>query len=304
MSLSVLYLGMRGAYSKIPLKALIDAGQPICAVIVPSWPTQPTAQTAYTQLRPPPTVGDLPMRSPFMEQSIIHLGWQHQIPVFQVERIGLPETISKLASLEPDVAVVACYPEIVTSEALAIAPHGFMNLHPSRLPDFRGPDPLFWSFRAGVEETGVTLHMMDRSADSGPIVKQAALKMPEGISGGDAERLCAELGAELMVEALAELSEGIHRSWPQPAGGSYQSWPTASDFQLSLSWTAKRAFNFMKATAARAVPYGIEAGEAKLVLVEAISHREAMPEDPILRQQGRAVWIRFAEGVLHGLAGY
>ncbi|MEZ4833421.1 MAG: formyltransferase family protein [Caldilineaceae bacterium] len=63
------------------------------------------------------------------------------------------------------------------------APHGFLNLHPSLLPHYRGPDPIFWQLRDGVEPMGVTVHWMDVGVDTGDIAAQAPVALEDGLSG-------------------------------------------------------------------------------------------------------------------------
>ena len=82
---------------------------------------------------------------------------------------------------------------------------------------------------------------MDEGLDTGDIVLQAPITLPDGISGAEADRLCARLGAELMVRAVGLLARGRLPRRPQPPGGSYQPAPQAADFHLDITWPARRA---------------------------------------------------------------
>ena len=88
---------------------------------------------------------------------------------------------------------------------------------------------------------------MDEGADTGDVVSQAEVPLPEGVSGAEAERLTTEAGARLLLAALA-LPEPPRRSQPV-AGASYQPWPRSADLRIGLDWTARRAFGFVRGAA-------------------------------------------------------
>jgi methionyl-tRNA formyltransferase len=303
MGLSILYLGMAGSFSLMPLRAMLAAGFSARAIIVPSAGYGDLATGPVKRLDPPAQVSELPLLTPYLQHNIVHLGWQQHIPVFEVARIAASKSLSLLHSLKPDIAVVACYPQILPDSVLALAPMGFINVHPSLLPNFRGPDPLFWAFREGISVMGVSLHLMDSTADTGPIVKQARLVMPDGISGPEADRVCGELGGKLLVEALGDLSRGELRRSPQPSGGSYHPAPGDEDFGISLDWSARRAFNFMRATADRGKMHFLEIGRRRVTLVEAVGHRPERAADQPLVVEGEIALIRFSQGVLRARVG-
>ncbi|MDO8425747.1 MAG: methionyl-tRNA formyltransferase, partial [bacterium] len=87
-----------------------------------------------------------------------------------------PSTKQELTQLirdrAPDVAVVVAYGRIIAADALAVPRHGFINLHPSLLPRWRGPSPIAAAIAAGDQETGVTVMRIDDQMDHGPILAQ------------------------------------------------------------------------------------------------------------------------------------
>ena len=74
--------------------------------------------------------------------------------------------------LAPDLVVVAAFGLIVPAELLKAPKHGFINIHPSLLPKYRGPSPVVTAILDGVEETGASLMMLDEGMDSGPVLAQ------------------------------------------------------------------------------------------------------------------------------------
>lgn len=275
---------------------LLAAGVDVCGVVVPAEKEGDGAPIARLQKRPP--VSQLPLRTPYLSQSVMHVAWAHDIAVWALRHPGHPQTAATLAALRPDVACVVCFPYRIPATLLALPPQGFLNLHPSLLPAYRGPEPLFWIFREGEPETGVTLHFMDEGLDTGDIVLQTAVSFADGISGTAAARLCGERGGALLVAALQRLQAGTLPRRPQGAGGSYYGRPTAADFHLSTNWPARRAFNFMRGTAAWGQPYPVEVAGERVVLETAVSYHptQAMPRP--LRRNGREASIQFTPGVL------
>jgi methionyl-tRNA formyltransferase len=201
--------------------------------------------------------------------------------------------------LQADLAIVACFPRLIPEHILAVPPHGFLNLHPSLLPELRGPFPLFWTFRLGQQHTGVTVHHMDAGLDSGDIALQQELFLPDGISGPQADALLAAHGGSLLLDACRRLAAGTLPRIPQHSGGSTYSRPTAEDFQIPTSWSARRAYNFICGTAEWGTPYRITGQGIDLTLREAISFNASASQQQPFQQDGRDCSIQFTPGVLH-----
>jgi methionyl-tRNA formyltransferase len=228
----------------------------------------------------------------------VRIAWERGIAVFAAARLGAPETIAALAALRPDLACVACFPRRIPAALLELPPLGWLNIHPSLLPAYRGPAPLFWALRNGAPTVGVTVHFMDEQLDTGDIAAQAPLVLPDGITGVQADRLCADLGGRLLIETLQRLQAGTLERRPQPPGGSYDGWPTPADWALSADWPARRAFNFMRGTNDWGRPYLVVAGGARLWLESAISYAPQELLGAPYTRAGRELAIQFAPGVL------
>ncbi len=297
MRLRVLYFGMTGEFSRAPLMALLDADMDVCGVVIPGTRSD-SGSAPIREAAPEPRRSQLPIVDPYLEPNIVGIAWQRGIPVFEVSRPGHPDTLATLADLRPDVACVACFSQRIPASMLALPAFGFLNLHPSLLPAYRGPQPLFWTFRSGEDATGVTIHFMDEGLDTGDIAAQAPIDLPDGISGAEAEWLCATLGGRLMVDVIQSLQRGTLSRSPQPEGGSYYPAPSPEDFTLSTAWPARRAFNFMRGTAEWGRPYPIEIDGERLALKSAVGYSAGETlEKPIVRA-GSEVWIQFKPGVL------
>jgi len=290
----VLYFGMLGEFSRAPLAALWEAGAGVCGVVVPA-----DADCApIARLEPGASRSELPTLNPYLGNNIVHIGWERGLPVFEVGRLAHPDTLAMVSSLRPDVACVACFPRRIPAALLALPKHGFLNLHPSLLPLYRGPEPLFWTFRDGGGSTGVTLHFMDERLDTGDIAAQAPLDLPDGISRTEAERLCAALGGQLVVEVVQALELGTLARHRQPEAGTYYPSPTPDDFTIDTAWPARRAFNFMRGTAEWGRAYALQIDGRRLSLRSALSYSADQTLDAPLVQSAAEAWIQFAPGVL------
>jgi methionyl-tRNA formyltransferase len=148
---------------------------------------------------------------------------------------------------------------------------GFLNVHPSLLPEYRGPAPLFWQLREGESRTGVTIHWMDADFDTGPLAEQRIVPLPDGISETDATGLMARAGARLLVEVLDHVAAGEIPYRKQPAGGVYHPYPHESDFAISPDWPARRVYNFMCGTAVWGIPFQLDLPGETLLLSDVIS---------------------------------
>ncbi len=296
----VLFLGMTNDTSATVLRALLDANVAVCGVLVAADRAggPPIAQIAPAQSRL-----SLPIANPFLEHTIVQIAWEHALPVFELRRPGALETLALVAELQPDVACVACFSQRIPTPLLALPPLGFLNMHPALLPSHRGPAPLFWVFRDGEPTAGVTIHFMDSGLDTGDIAAQESFALPDGIAGAAAEQQCDAIGARLMLAALHRLRDGPLPRRPQPPGGSYQPWPAPDDWRIATSWTAHRAFNFMRGTAEWGQRYFIQADGEQLALVRAIGYDPDERLDAAFVRLGDQVLIQFAAGVLRAQVG-
>ena len=159
---SVLFLGMQGRFSYPPLRALLEAGIQVCAVVIPAeqvFEAELPAIQKLEQLLLSRTM--LPVLNSSIHSSILELARERNIPVWKVRQLSNSETIRVFTAYQPDMICVACFSKRIPRDILDIPRLGCLNVHPSLLPANRGPEPLFWSFREGNEQTGVTIHLMD-----------------------------------------------------------------------------------------------------------------------------------------------
>ena len=138
-----------------------------------------------------------------------------KIPVHQPEKIRAPEIQGMLQALAPDVIVIIAYGQIIPARLLPIPGLGWINLHASLLPKYRGAAPINWAIVNGETQTGVTTMRIDAGMDTGDTLLQRETAIGPTETAPELASRLAELGAPLMVETLRGLGAGSLVPRPQ-----------------------------------------------------------------------------------------
>ncbi|HEV8192170.1 MAG TPA: methionyl-tRNA formyltransferase [Ktedonobacterales bacterium] len=302
--LRVVFFGMSGQFSLPPLEALLAADFDVRAVVVAGLAGQASVSAPIVQrqaIRPAPALGRaLPMLAPGAARNILSLAAECDIPLLEVYDLADARTLNALAAFEPDAICVACFPRKLPSALLQTPRLGCLNVHPSLLPDNRGSDPLFWTFQRGDQQTGVTIHLMDEGLDSGPIVLQERVPIPDGVSESELEQHLARRGGTLLVPAVRGLAGGLLNSIPQDAtrATSY-SFPRPEDFTVTPERSARWAYNFICGVGRRAEPMRIAVADEMFHVVAALDFDEQVALDCPWRLEDDELWLQCWPGVLH-----
>jgi methionyl-tRNA formyltransferase len=167
------------------LCALHEAGHEICAVY-----SQPPASAGRgKQLRPSP-----------VHAKAEELGLEVRTP----ESMRDPQAQAEFLALETDAAVVVAYGQLLPRPIIEGPRLGCFNVHGSLLPRWRGAAPIQRAILAGDEKTGITIMRMETGLDTGPMLLKCSAPI-DGKTAGDLHDELMEMGARLMVEALAQL---------------------------------------------------------------------------------------------------
>ena len=301
VGMRILYFGILGSLSRGPLAALLKAKLDVVGIVLPLDrvpPYQLVANGRFQSIEPIlPTVLNknlLGNRPP----SLLEIASENNIPAFAVRDFNSEETINVLRQLGPDLICVSCFPHRLPLQLLTLPSVGCLNVHPSRLPQFRGPAPLFWTFQRGIRESGVTVHFMDEGFDTGDIVGQRPYFLKDGISEREAEQDLGRIGGDLLVEVVQQISLNKVDRQPQPDGYLADSWPADKDFELLLTWSARHAFNFMRGTAVWERPYFVNIDGKKIRLNRVISYQKQQKLGEPFKIEGNQISIQFSNGVL------
>ena len=158
--------------------------------------------------------GRQPAQSPVKQ-----LAEQAGVPVLQPARPSEPEFLDALRAMAPDCCPVVAYGALVPPAALAVPRLGWVNLHYSLLPAWRGAAPVQHALLAGDEITGATTFLLEQGLDTGPVFGVVTEQVRSTDTAGDLLDRLSRSGADLLVATLDALEGGELVAQPQPADG-------------------------------------------------------------------------------------
>lgn len=182
------------------LLALVASRHEVVAVV-----TRPDARSGRGRTLAP---------SPVKEVALEH-GLEVLTPVTPRD----PEFLSRLAAIAPDCCPVVAYGALVPRAALDVPVHGWVNLHFSLLPAWRGAAPVQRAVMAGDEVTGATTFVLEEGLDTGPVLGTLTETVRRDDTAGALLDRLAHAGAGLLVATMDGLEEGTLRALPQPLDG-------------------------------------------------------------------------------------
>jgi len=169
------------------------------------------------------------------------------LPVRQPAKIRASEIEQQLRALAPEVIVIIAYGQIIPARLLDIPRLGWINLHASLLPKYRGAAPIHWAIANGETRTGNTTMRIDAGMDTGEMLLQNELSIGTDETAPEVSARLADTGAELMVETLRGLAAGTLASRPQDqAAASYAPILKRADGLIDWSLTAQEIYNRMR----------------------------------------------------------
>ncbi|MFB9324178.1 methionyl-tRNA formyltransferase [Cryptosporangium minutisporangium] len=183
-----------------PLERLLRTGHEVVAVV--TRPDAPAGRGRRLQRSPVGEVADA-----------------HGIEVLTPAKAGDPDFLARLADLEPDLAPVVAYGGLVPPSALAVPRLGWINLHFSLLPAWRGAAPVQHAILHGDEITGAAVFQLEKGLDTGPVFGTLTeLIRPSDTAGALLERLSVA-GAELLAQVVDGIAAGALTPVAQPSDG-------------------------------------------------------------------------------------
>ena len=180
--------------------------------------------------------------SPVMDEAL-----RAGIEVLEPRRAREPELEERLRTIAPDVAVVVAYGSILPGSLLAVPPLGFVNLHFSLLPAYRGAAPVQRAVIDGAEVSGVSIMVLTEGMDEGPVLATREVPVePDDTAGTLGERMAA-LGAPLLVDAIERYAAGELQPREQDHEGATYA-PKITSEEAKVDWTkpAERIRNLVR----------------------------------------------------------
>lgn len=197
------------------LTALADAGHEIVGVI-----TRADAPVGRKRVVTPSPVAELAE----------HLG----IPVHRSNRLD-DETVAWVRDLAPDLGVIVAYGGLLREPLLSAPAQGWINLHFSDLPRWRGAAPVQRALMAGERRLGVSVFRLVEALDAGDVLARDDEDFPPGTSAGEALSALAVSGAQTLVRAVAGLADGSLTGEPQSGEATHAAKLSRTDGRLDLT---------------------------------------------------------------------
>ncbi len=224
------------------------------------------------------------------------------LPVVQPTSLKEAEAVAKLAEFHPDAIVVAAFGQILPQSILDIPRYGCINIHPSLLPRFRGSSPVAAAILAGDEVTGVTIMLMDRGMDTGPILAQKTLAISPQDTTGSLTAKLSQMAAKFLPEVLLRWTRGEITPQPQnEAEATYTAPITKEQGGIDWKWSAVEIWRRVRAFQPWPGAY-TRWGGRRLEIIEAVPLPEessfAIGQVIALERDEAAFGINTGDGVL------
>ncbi|MGS0687191.1 methionyl-tRNA formyltransferase [Nakamurella sp. GG22] len=199
------------------LAALLSSTHEVVGVV-----TRPPARRGRGRTLSPSPVGELAAEA--------------GVPVLTPASARAPEFAAELCELRPDAAAVVAYGALLPRPVLDVPPHGWVNLHFSLLPAWRGASPVQAAIRAGDDITGATTFRLEEGMDTGPVYGIVTEEVRPTDTAGDLLGRLAVSGAALLLATLDGIENGTLQARPQSGDGvSYAGKVTAADARVLWS---------------------------------------------------------------------
>lgn len=166
---------------------------------------------------------------------------QLNIPVHTPKSLKNQDEQHSFAGLELDAAIVVAYGLLLPKAILDAPKHGCFNGHASLLPRWRGAAPIQRAIMAGDDKTGMMVMKMDEGLDTGPVALSKSIPITAEMTAGELHDALSRLGADLMVDAMAQLERGTLSFTPQSEHGVTYAAKISKD-EARIDWSKPAAF--------------------------------------------------------------
>lgn len=217
------------------------------------------------------------------------LAAEHGIPVLQPPSVSKPEAVRQLTAIAPDIGVVAAYGQLLRQPVLDVPRLGFLNVHASLLPRWRGAAPIPAAIIAGDSQTGATIMRVELALDAGPMLARVTVDIAPDDTTATLTPRIAEAGARLLIDVLPAYERGDIAPVPQDdAAATYA--PQLRKTDALIRWADDDC-----ATIARKVraydPWPIaytvlDGAPLRIVRAAPLEHRSGLPPGTILALDG------------------
>ncbi len=175
---------------------------------------------------------------------------RRRIPYFWLHRKNGADLGTWAAALNPELGAIYSLSQLLPQAVIDLFPRGMINLHPSLLPAYRGPNPYFWAFLDEAKSLGVTVHYIDAGEDTGDIISQHVVPNTPGLTHDQCVRTTLVEGTRLLVEAADAIEDGTALRVTQPdTSSTRRARRVSGDAVMALiqwdTWPIERVWRFV-----------------------------------------------------------
>lgn len=275
-SLSIVFWG-EDAFSNVVLESLIAANHQVKLVVTPWYDNLKYKKLEFTCLK-------------------------HSIRFSRCTKINSEETYKLVKAVKPDLCVITHFERLIKSPILELPRLGFINLHPSLLPWYRGMSPQHWPIIYGEKEAGVTVHYVDAGIDTGDIIVQERIPLGEGDYVSDLQKKWLLVYKYIVVEAINRILSGAEVTKQSHLPGSYFGRLTVEQCQIDLNDTVAKVYNLIRGIS---MPYhGAQLGDViiwKAHPIDVVTARTLMNEHRqvgLYEDAAQKTFLRLKDGIL------
>ena len=252
--LRVIFIGQNGSLTTRPLHA-VSGAHAIVGIVESAprnWKPSPDGPSKHAVRRMLGYARRRVTRPPAPYKSVLQtISETTRVPFFFLTRTSTESLNDFVRDLRPDVICVASMSQLLRETTYNIAELGAINLHPSPLPKYRGPNPWFWQYYNMEAAGGMTIHQMDPGEDTGDILAQETFPVELGLPFALLAERAIPIGSKLMVATLDDLASGRGHRRAQPQHVSY---PRARNVKRDeklvdwQQWPLERVWHVMRGT--------------------------------------------------------
>ena len=228
---------------------------------------------------------------------------ENNLDVIQPENFSNEQNLKKLASLEPDLIIVAAYGQILSKEVLNLPKFGCLNIHASILPRWRGAAPIERAILSGDKETGISIMQMNEGLDTGDILLSRKQNIANSETAGSLTESLSILGADLIIETI-ELLRELNAKTQDHTKANYAKKILKNESLIDWNQSAEninqmiRAFNPRPIAKSNADAIEFKDKVLRIIEAEVILSQTSKPPGTVIEQNKQVCHIATGYGIL------
>ena len=169
-----------------------------------------------------------------------------QVPLLRPKKINSNEVLEAVKKEQPDLCVISHFERLIKEPILSVPKIGFINLHPSLLPNYRGMAPQHWPIIKGDKEAGITVHYVDEGTDTGDIILQRRFALADDVYVSDLQKIWMEHYKTIMVEAIDNIINNRPVIIQRHLEGSFYGKLKEEQCQINPEGSVREAYNLVR----------------------------------------------------------